>query len=54
MGPQIWSPIDRIFCHIRPFFALTPITTQKQIFKKMKKMPGYVSCYTHVPKIMIQ
>ena len=39
MVPEIWSAIDRIFCHFRPFFALlTQITTlKKAILKKWRK-----------------
>ena len=39
--PEIWSLIDKIFCHFGPFFALTPLATPKiNILKKWKKTSG--------------
>ena len=46
MVPEIWSVMDRIFCHFGPFFALLPPNNLKnQSFEKMeggekKKQPG--------------
>ena len=40
MIPEIWSAMDRIFCHFGPFLALLPSTNPKnQKFEKLKKMP---------------
>ena len=36
MVPEIWSTVDRIFCHFGPFFA--PFNNPKdQDFEKMKE-----------------
>ena len=41
MVPQIWSAIDRIFCHFGQYFAhLPPKNPKNQNFEKMKKLPG--------------
>ena len=41
MVPEIWSAIDRIFCHFGPFFALLPPNNLKnQNSKKMEKISG--------------
>ena len=40
MVPQTPSTMDRFFCHFRPFFALTPLTTQKTKFWENEKKPG--------------
>ena len=41
MVPDMWSAVDRIFCHFGPFFALLPSNNQKnQNFEKMKKPSG--------------
>ena len=40
MVPQIWSAMDRIFCHFGLFFALLPPNNPKnQNFVKMEKTP---------------
>ena len=37
MVPEIWSVMDRIFCHFGPFFALLPPNNLKnQSFEKME------------------
>ena len=39
--PELWSAMDRIFCHFGPFFTLLPPNNLKnQNFAKMKKTPG--------------
>ena len=42
MVPEIWSAIDRIFCHFGLlFFAILPsMDSVNQNFEKMKKTPG--------------
>ena len=41
MVPEIWGMTDRIFCHFRPFFQLSPPNSPKnQNFEKMKKTHG--------------
>ena len=41
MIPEIWSMIDRIFCHFGIFVALlSPNNKENQDFEKMKKTPG--------------
>ena len=41
MLPEIWSAMDRMFCHFRPFLALLPPNNMKnQIFEKIKKTLG--------------
>ena len=43
MVSEIWSAMDRIFCHFLSFFALLPPNnTENQNFEKMKKTPGYI------------
>ena len=38
MIPEIWSTTNILFSHFEPFFAFTPLTTQKiKILKKWKK-----------------
>ena len=38
MVTKIWSAMDRIFCHSRPFFAFVPPNNSKnQNFEKIKK-----------------
>ena len=37
MAPQIWSAMDRIFCHFGQFFALLPYP-KNQNFEKMTKL----------------
>ena len=41
MLPEIWSAMDRMFCHFRPFLALLPPNNLKnQTFEKIKKTLG--------------
>ena len=41
MFPEILNLMDRIFCHLGPFFALLPPNNPKnQNLKKMKKRSG--------------
>ena len=42
MVPEIWSAIDRTFCHFGLlFFAILPsMDSVNQNFEKMKKTPG--------------
>ena len=42
MVPEIWSVMDRIFCHFGPFFALLPPYQPKKskFWKNEKKTPG--------------
>ena len=41
MVPEIWSKMERIFCHFGQFFAhLPPKNQKKQNFEKMNKRPG--------------
>ena len=46
MVPKIWSVIDRIFSHFRPFFALLPPpppnNPENRNLEKMKKKSGYI------------
>ena len=45
MVPEIWSVMDTIFCHFRPFFAFLPPfpnNLKNQNFEEMKKPPGYI------------
>ena len=55
MVPEIWSGIERIFCHFGPFFdLLSPLTTPKiKILKQWKKTLEISSFYSSAPKIMI-
>ena len=44
MVPEIWSEMDRIFCHFLPFFALLPPNNpENQNFEKMKNAPEKVT-----------
>ena len=46
MLPQIWSVMDRIFCHFGPYFpfnhACPPNKPKNQNFEKIKKFPGNI------------
>ena len=40
MDPEIWSAMDKLFCHFGPFFALLPTNNPKNLnFEKLKKTP---------------
>ena len=55
MVPEIWSVMDRIFCHFGQFFAHLPLKTQKIKIKKMKKNHLKISTfYIIVSTIMIR
>ena len=46
--PEIWSEIDRIFCHFRPFFPpFTPLTTAESKFWKNEKSNWICHHFTH-------
>ena len=48
--PEMWSAMDRNFCHFGPFFShFTPLTNPKnQNFEKMKKIMWRYYHFTHV------
>ena len=41
MIPEIWSMMDRTFCHFGPFLHFYPLNNPRnQNFEKMQKSPG--------------